>query len=187
MELTEAMKIKDAMPPKPPIPSAQEVKQHPRWIAASKREQSKLLEEQAIVELPKNDTGSYILPDGANKLRLLEVRNWKRKHDPTISKGGTKKSQTNDPTINKGGAKKSQTKHDPTINKGGTKKSQTKHDPTIDKGGAKKSQTKHDPTINKGGTKKSQTKHDPTISQGGTKKSHVTKLDYNDIVADARG
>jgi hypothetical protein len=69
-------------PAKPQLPGRQKRKNDPRWKKASKKEQQKLLDEEVFNELPRDQSGEYVLPDGYLILRLFEIHEFKWKLDP---------------------------------------------------------------------------------------------------------
>jgi hypothetical protein len=69
-------------PPKPKTPSRAASEADPKWKAAGLREAKKLMDEDTLIELPKDASGRYVRPAGAMVLRILKIMEYKWKPDP---------------------------------------------------------------------------------------------------------
>lgn len=69
-------------PNKPQLPGRQKRKNDPRWQAASRREQQKLLDEEVFAPLPVDSKGDIIYPENCIIMRLFQIDEFKWKKDP---------------------------------------------------------------------------------------------------------
>jgi hypothetical protein len=69
-------------PLKPKAPTRREAIKRAEWVAASAREQQKLIEEQVFLPCPLNANGEPILPDNPVIIPLMDLYEYKWKTDP---------------------------------------------------------------------------------------------------------
>lgn len=69
-------------PPKPAIPKKRIAMEQVPWQKAMRRELQKIMAEDTIHELPRDNQGEYILPDDAVVMNLFEILEYKWKVDP---------------------------------------------------------------------------------------------------------